>query len=80
MFEFSREDHTLHLYTVIDKFGGQLQKSDNVIHEDTFVAENLHSSILGRPATGALKLIVWIEQVTATDTQMITKIPSHSQL
>ena len=60
----------LHLYTVIGKFCGLLQKSDNVIHEVNFVAENMCIPILGCPAIGALKFVVWIEPVTATDTPM----------
>ena len=60
----------VHLYTVIGKFCGQLQKSDKVIHEVVFAVKNLHNPMLGRLAIEAMKLAVWSEPVTATDNPM----------
>ena len=60
----------LHLYTVIGKFCGQLQKRDNVIHEVIFVVENMYIPMLGCPAIEALKFVVRSEPVTVTDTPM----------
>ena len=40
------------------------------IHEDILVIQKYRNPILGRPTSETLKLMLWIEPVTATDLSM----------
>lgn len=56
--------------TVTGKFCGELRKGDRVSYKDIFVVKNLQSSLLGRPASESLNLLMQIEPITANNPPM----------